>query len=182
MSDENEKNDLYDIISGVINTKFPVYHVRIAKVKKITQEAVDEVPGLLTVEIEEADFYSIRWQYPIKPMLGSLCIVMFLNNKPSQGYAISFSQIEKIKTKIDETLDIEISKEKAILQFESTKLELLPDKIKLTGDIEHDGDFITTGELKADKEISAMNATPSTKVTVSKHQHGGPTATPISGL
>jgi hypothetical protein len=66
------------------------------------------------------------------------------------------------------------SNKKLILDFADEGLEI-------TGDV-----IIKEGELKVDKEVTAMNETPAAKVTLSMHTHtsgapGAPTSTPTPG-
>lgn len=65
-------------------------------------------PGLLTALINDANKEDIRWFWPIKPMPGSRCIVLFGDNSAARAVAIGFNKIAKIKTSIMEMRDIEI--------------------------------------------------------------------------
>ncbi|EKO53329.1 hypothetical protein LEP1GSC131_1056, partial [Leptospira kirschneri str. 200802841] len=68
-------------------------------------------PGLLTATVNGANKENIRWYWPIKPAIGSRCIILFGDNNASRAIAIGFNKIAKIKTKVAELCEIEIDEQ-----------------------------------------------------------------------
>ncbi|WP_061222202.1 hypothetical protein, partial [Leptospira weilii] len=54
---------------------------------------------------------NIRWFWPVKPAIGSRCIILFGDNNASRAVAIGFNKIAKIKTKVTELCEIEVDEQ-----------------------------------------------------------------------
>ncbi|EMO76167.1 hypothetical protein LEP1GSC127_3468 [Leptospira kirschneri str. 200801925] len=93
-------------------SEFTINWATMATVVRVQDDPDDSgKPGLLTATVNGANKENIRWYWPIKPAIGSRCIILFGDNNASRAIAIGFNKIAKIKTKVAELCEIEIDEQ-----------------------------------------------------------------------
>lgn len=93
-------------------SEFTINWATMATVVRVQEDPDDSgKPGLLTATVNGANKENIRWYWPIKPAIGSRCIILFGDNNASRAIAIGFNKIAKIKTKVAELCEIEIDEQ-----------------------------------------------------------------------
>ncbi|EMJ38880.1 hypothetical protein LEP1GSC079_1143 [Leptospira interrogans str. FPW1039] len=93
-------------------SEFTINWATMATVVRVQEDPDDSgKPGLLTATVNGANKEDVRWYWPIKPAIGSRCIILFGDNNASRAIAIGFNKIAKIKTKVAELCEIEIDEQ-----------------------------------------------------------------------
>ncbi|EMF83612.1 hypothetical protein LEP1GSC188_1424 [Leptospira weilii serovar Topaz str. LT2116] len=93
-------------------SEFTINWATMATVVRVQEEPDDSgKPGLLTATTNGANKENVRWYWPIKPAIGSRCIILFGDNNASRAVAIGFNKIAKIKTKVAELCEIEVDEQ-----------------------------------------------------------------------
>ncbi|UPY76745.1 hypothetical protein FH581_022110 [Leptospira weilii] len=90
-------------------SEFTINWATMATVVRVQEDPDDSgKPGLLIATVNGANKENVRWFWPIKPAIGSRCIILFGDNNASRAVAIGFNKIAKIKTKVAELCEVEV--------------------------------------------------------------------------
>ncbi|EMO84267.1 hypothetical protein [Leptospira santarosai] len=167
------KPSLVELIVKAWKIGFPVFWAESGIV-----DSVDKVRKTLRVKVNEKIRHDVTWIDPVIPRKGSKCLLVARNNKAERYTAFAFEKVDEIKTKIADTVEIEISELKAFVNFNNLiqisitptgfLLDLGGQKLTIIGDVEQMGNFKTTGKLDAKMEVTAFSGTPAS-VGLSSH-------------
>lgn len=93
----------------------------------------------LKVKTKDGILSNVKWTQPVKPQVGSKCLLVSKDNQPNRFNAIAFKALDEIKTTIAEKYDIEINKDKALLKSGNNKFEFTENSmISKFGDVSYE--------------------------------------------
>lgn len=167
------KPSLVELIVKAWTLGFPVFWAESGII-----ESVDKVKKTLKVKVGDVFRNDVTWTDPVVPQKGSKCLLISRNNKPERYTAFAFETVDEIKTTVADTVEINISKDQAFVNFNNLiklsinsnglLLDLNGKSLKILGNVEQTGNFKTTGKIDAKMEVTAFSETP-TSVGLSTH-------------
>ncbi|WP_001036449.1 hypothetical protein [Leptospira interrogans] len=167
------KKSLVELIVKAWKFGFPMYWPESG-----TVESVDKTNKILKIKVGDVFRNDVTWTEPVTPREGSKCLLIARNNKSERYTAFAFEKLDEIKTKIADTVEINISKDQAFVNFNNLiqvsitptgfLLDLNGKKFTILGDVEQAGNFKTSGKIDAKMEVTAFAETPNS-VGLSTH-------------
>lgn len=168
-----KKQSLVDLVVKAWKLGFPMYWPESG-----TIESMDKVNKTLKVKVGDIFRNDVTWIDPVIPREGSKCLLVARNNKAERYTAFAFEKIDEIKTKVADTVEINISNDQAFVNFNNLiKVSITPtgflldlggQKFTIMGDVEQKGNFKTSGKIDAKMEVTAFSGT-SASVGLSTH-------------
>ena len=165
---EQTQESIAEKLAKLLNLVSPQENPTTATVKSINE---DEGTCICVTTLRKENYKvrlvgSFNSDLLIIPKIKSQVIINFLDNMRTKCYVESYSEIDKIIFKNDSKIDIQIKNR-------DTYITLSPDKIKIKGMVEIEGDLNCTGE------VTAMSET--MPVLLSTHKQAGPAGPPVPG-
>ncbi|MBE8363435.1 hypothetical protein [Leptospira borgpetersenii] len=167
------KPSLIELIVKAWTLGFPVFWPESGIV-----DSVDKVKKTLKIKIGSDIRNDVTWIDPVTPQEGSKCLLVARNNKAERYTAFAFEKVDEVKTKIADTVEVDISKDQVFVNFNNLikvsitatgfLLDLGGKKFTIIGDVEQTGNFKTTGKVDAKMEVTAFSETPAS-VALSTH-------------
>ncbi|WP_017852032.1 hypothetical protein ACO1KB_19295 [Leptospira interrogans serovar Szwajizak] len=168
-----KKPSLVELIVKAWTLGFPMYWPESG-----TIESMNKAQKTLKVKVGDAIRNDVTWTDPVLPREGSKCLLIARNNKAERYTAFAFEKVDEIKTKIADTVEVDISKDQVFVNFNNLiKVSITPTgflldlggkKLTIIGDVEQTGNFKTTGKVDAKMEVTAFSETPAS-VALSTH-------------
>ncbi|WP_061235765.1 hypothetical protein [Leptospira weilii] len=167
------KPSLIELIVKAWTLGFPVFWPESGIV-----DSVDKVNKTLKIKVGSDIRNDVTWIDPVIPREGSKCLLVARNNKAERYTAFAFEKIDEVKTKIADTVEVDISKDQVFVNFNNLikvsitptgfSLDLNGKTLKIIGDVEQTGNFKTSGKVDAKMEVTAFAEAPNS-VGLSTH-------------